>query len=287
MKTLSRVGIISIFCLVFFAGQLFAANLNENPNGFPSGPHFNLNIIGKKDGFTCPAPEYDGYGNQIYGNVIYVPENGTDIRIVMESGLKGPKSALTITELQVTDWCSGFTVGDTATLRLPKNENGYRVYARVLAKPTYDPYMEINPELIYAQDEFGTDLIFLASLGFNFFETSYGVNSVFRTKGKSTAVNITPIFEWSGDVCYLLDVSDPAYFPKTICGMDTSNPLDGFYDVFAPYVDGACPVGYTAITADCKTYTSQWVFNIADFVGYLWDVDNHGVKLLQVRFYPN
>ena len=28
------------------------------------------------------------------------------------------------------------------------------------------------------------------------------------------------------------------------------------------------------------------LFNIADFVEYLWDIDNSGVKLLQVRFYP-
>ena len=26
--------------------------------------------------------------------------------------------------------------------------------------------------------------------------------------------------------------------------------------------------------------------NVADFVEYLWEVNNQGVKLLQVRFYP-
>ena len=25
-------------------------------NGYPGGPHFNLNLLGKKDHFTCPPP---------------------------------------------------------------------------------------------------------------------------------------------------------------------------------------------------------------------------------------
>ncbi len=38
--------------------------------------------------------------------------------------------------------------------------------------------------------------------------------------------------------------------------------------------------------AYCKEYTDEWVFNIADFAQYFWDIDNNGLKLLQVRFYP-
>ena len=38
-------------------------------NGFPSGSHFNLNIIGKKAEFACPGAEYDLAGNQLYGGV--------------------------------------------------------------------------------------------------------------------------------------------------------------------------------------------------------------------------
>ncbi|MDH4268270.1 MAG: hypothetical protein OEW45_21810 [Deltaproteobacteria bacterium] len=285
MKKLSVVGIILIVGSVFLAGQLLAADVN--PNGFPSGPHFNLNIIGKKDAFICPPPEFDAYGNQVYGNVIFVPETGTNIRILMESGRKGPKSAPSITTLQVTDWCTGFLAGDSATLRLPKNENGYRVYARVLAKPTDDPTMQINPGLDYVQDEFGTYLIFLGTVGFNSVTTSYGLNMVGRSKGKSTAIDITPIFGWTGDVCYVTDPGNIEYSAKPICGKDTSDPLDGTYDDFVSSPDGTtCPEGYTLITAYCKTYTG-WVFNMADYVGYLWDLDNNGTKLLQVRFYPN
>jgi hypothetical protein len=40
-------------------------------------------------------------------------------------------------------------------------------------------------------------------------------------------------------------------------------------------------------TVYCNEYVDEWVFNIGDFVEYLWNLDNNGVKLLQVRFYPN
>ncbi len=44
--------------------------------------------------------------------------------------------------------------------------------------------------------------------------------------------------------------------------------------------------GYELVPIWCTYYDEEWVFNIADFVEYLWDVNNTGVKLLQVRFYP-
>ena len=80
-------------------------------NGFPSGEHYNLNIIAKKDNFTCPEPEYDPCNVQIFGNVIFIPRVQDDdrITILMESGKKGPKNPKgpkAETDLQVIDWCS-------------------------------------------------------------------------------------------------------------------------------------------------------------------------------------
>jgi len=100
-------------------------------NGYPSGPHYNLNLIGKKDNFSCPPPQYlviadiNGDGDidqivgscdagdiceQVYGNVIFMPrnENGAadPISITIESGRKGPKSKPGTTEYEVTDWCT-------------------------------------------------------------------------------------------------------------------------------------------------------------------------------------
>jgi hypothetical protein len=48
--------------------------------------------------------------------------------------------------------------------------------------------------------------------------------------------------------------------------------------------DGILP--YISVVAQCKTYDNEWVFNIADFVGYLWNLDTTGTYVIQVRFYP-
>ncbi len=40
------------------------------------------------------------------------------------------------------------------------------------------------------------------------------------------------------------------------------------------------------VTGELKTYTDEWIFNIPELYEYWWDYDNHGQKLLQVRFYP-
>lgn len=51
-------------------------------------------------------------------------------------------------------------------------------------------------------------------------------------------------------------------------------------------VDG---IYYESVTAWCNHYESKWVFNIADFVGLLFDIEgpsNSGASVIQVRFYP-
>ncbi len=325
MRSTVKVSLVTFLALALLAGQIIAAepklksgpnynNMNTSQlhngldvtinklvgNGFPSGPHYNLNIIGKKGSFTCPSQEYDVNGNPVYGNVIFVPEVTNDdpllqdpAQIVFESGLKGPKSAPTITELQVRDWCSGFLGTGSATLLLPKNEAGYDVYARALAKPTNNPNVMIDPSLVWLQDEYGNDLYYLGTLGsVDYF--SWGTNTFYRKKGNSPGLDITPLFEYTGEVCYLTMPPDTSgYTVKPLCGLDTSIPADGIYEDivladFVTYPTTGCPTSsYVLIpTGYCKTYSESWVFNVADFVQYLWGLDNNGVKLLQVRFYP-
>jgi hypothetical protein len=256
-----------------------------NPNGFPSGEHHNLNIIGKKPEFTCPDQEYDEFGNPIYGNVVFVPQNGEGIQILMQSG-KGKKAAA-IPTLQVIDPCTSAFDGNEAVLQLPKNEAGYDVYARPLATPTDNPDMNIMPDLIAVEDEAGNDLIYLGLVTDNGFETPYV--SFTRKKGKSKAVDITGLFEWTGDVCYFTqDYCDPDLgcdATMELCCTDAD--MDGIYESCLPKeVDVECPEGTMQVTAFCNSYTDEWVFNIGDFVTYLWDIENNGLKLLQVRFYP-
>jgi hypothetical protein len=292
MKNFFSTLVIILALILFMANQAGATKPGHdtNPNGFPSGEHYNLNMIGKKAEFNCPEQKYDELGNPIYGNVIFIPENGEDIRILMESG-KG-KKAEAITELRVTDNCTGtFDNNNEAIMQLPKNENGYRVYARALATPTGEPTINISPDLVAVEDEFGNDLYYLGLVTDDGFETEF--ISFTRKKGKSKAVEITGLFQWSGDVCYF-ETPEEGYDSevRNCCTPGDSNG-DGIIDINEyvncrePLIDELCLLTEDDITAYCNVYSNHWVFNIADFVTYLWETNNNGVKLLQIRFYPN
>lgn len=112
----------------------------EWSNGFPSGPHYNLNIHGKKADYTCDS--------EPGGGSIFVPEYGTsEIQYIQNK-----KSS--ITELTVLDKCAEQFDGDAAQVQLPKGK--YQVYARILAKPTkHDEPREVSffPKLIEACDD--------------------------------------------------------------------------------------------------------------------------------------
>jgi hypothetical protein len=88
-------------------------------NGFPSGPHFNLNIHGKNNDYICtPEPG---------GGSVFVPEYGdSEIQIIQNK-----KSS--ISELTVHDKCAEAFDGDPVQVQLPAGH--YQVYARIIAKP--------------------------------------------------------------------------------------------------------------------------------------------------------
>lgn len=198
----------------------------------------------------------------------------------MQSGTG--KRAAEISTLKVTDPCTSSIDGNPAIVQIPKNDLGYKVYARTLATPTGNPSMKIIPDLVAVEDEFGNDLVYLGLVTSNGFETPYA--SFTRNKGQSKAQDITGLFEWSGNICY---------FSSSYC-IDTCTTTSlcctpgitlGTYDSCTPKID-FCPLGTVEVTAYCTTYIDEWVFNIGDFVTYLWDLENNGLKHLQVRFYP-
>jgi hypothetical protein len=189
-----------VTCLVALPALAVKPGQEVNPNGFPGGEHYTLNIHGKKIDFQCPEPEFDENGNPVYGGSIFIPEDGQGIQIIMESGSSKGKHAATITDFGVKDPCTADFDGDAAVLQLPPNDKGYRVYGRPLAKPTDEPSLQVMPELLAAVDEFGNDLIFLGLVTDKGFESSSEIFT--RKKGKSKAVDITGLFQWSGDVCY-------------------------------------------------------------------------------------
>ena len=287
MKSAMVKGFAILAVVLLFAGSSLAVQPGSdvNPNGFPSGPHFNLNIIGKKAGFTCPAPEIDPLtGATIYGNVVFVPLSGTGIQIMMQSGnVKGKWATTAPTELQAIDPCTSDFDGTPAVIQLPPNASGYKVYARALATPN-PGIMAIVPELAFVQDELGNDLVYLGLVTSTGFVKADG-ETFTRTKGKSVAVPITGLFQWTGTVCYFSEMfCDSQCTSGQLCCTDANS--DGIYGSCVEPVDSICPAGSTLVDVFCRTYTAEWVFNIGDFVNYIWSIDNTGLKLLQVRFYP-
>ena len=283
MKYLLKLALSIVVIAAFAVAPVSATEPGQsvNPNGFPSGEHYNLNIIGKNADFTCPGQEYLS-GAPLYGNVIYVPQKGTDIKILLQSGA-GNKAAA-ITTLQETDPCTAGFDGSPAVVQIPKNTMGYRVYARALAKPTDNPSMQIIPSLASVEDEYGNDLVYLGLVTSNGFETP--LSTFTRQKGKSTAVNITGMFEWTGDVCYFNSTYCLTPEQCTTTALCCTIDANALYQNCTVKVGDLCPLGTVDTTAYCRSYSNEWVFNIGDFVTEVWGIDNNGLKLLQVRFYP-
>jgi hypothetical protein len=138
------------------------------------------------------------------------------------------------------------------------------------------------------QDEDGNDLLYLGLV------TKDGIKTptftVTRKKGKSKAVEISGMFQWSGTVCYF-DEPESFESSSTVCCVDSD--VDGVLDECTPAtVDtstelSTCAEGSTELTTYCKSFTSEWIFNAADYITMLMESNNNGVKLLQIRFYPN
>ena len=216
MKQWTRNAVLSLTLVTASAlmWQPLLAHAGNNllGNGFPSGPHFNLNILGKQEGFTCPS-QADYLAGTPDQNVIYVPQVGSEISILMESGAKGPKSNPALETLKVTDWCSQTLDGDAATMMLPKSADGYAVFAWIRGKPgdAGGPTFEFTGrEFDLVQDEFGNDLIVLGLIT----ETGivdYAGNTLQRWdgsgkgKGGLKAKDISALFQFTGTACAIND----------------------------------------------------------------------------------
>ena len=90
----------------------------EMSNGYPSGAHFNLNIHGKKDVYNCdPSPG---------GKSVFIPEYGTST-LQYVSNMKS-----SVTEFTAIDRCAEAFDGDRAKVQIPKEDEGYYVFATVV-----------------------------------------------------------------------------------------------------------------------------------------------------------
>jgi len=111
-----------------------AAAIAQPRNGAPSGPHFNLNILGKEQ---CPTDPMTN-GN---GGVIFVLLNGGDVATNLTGKLASNISKVNKIFLQESP-DNTFNVLDGnacdkngALFELPNPTNGYTIWARALGTP--------------------------------------------------------------------------------------------------------------------------------------------------------
>jgi hypothetical protein len=286
--------------------------LIPRPNGFPAGPHYNLNIHGKQAGYACN--ETPGGGS------VFVDEYGP-ATIQYVSNKKG-----SLTELMVLDPCA--VNGGTAKVQLPYEADGYYVFARILGKPNNsskdgDPSSVIlYPNVViqacndtgYNTTAFGNLTSCddpLLALGLIVQNQVYLAQNetyvrfdpaVTKGKGKSVATDITALFTYVGWVVHpdldVWPVGDPdGQITQEDVPADASNttlyPGIDSYDINEPigFIDVEEWLMYQADQTPPMAWyfnvdDGMWIFNIADLVVTEQGLVNDGTKLLQIRFYP-
>ena len=269
-------------------------------NGYPSGPHENLNIHGKSY-FTCDSTEG--------GNSVFISEYG-DSTVSYVTNRKS-----TVTELTVIDKCAEAFDGDPATVQLPYESEGFYVFAAVHAKPNNGSNGDkssviLSPNLVRqacndttetTNPDFPTytecpddNLLALGLIvGDNVYEaTDVGlvrfIDEDAKGNGKSTGTDITDLFKWTGWVYDasldlngdgVIDIYD---VPMTYDLSNGDELPDGIIDEveFDNWLNDQIAEGLATY------YEDEWILNIADLVVSDQNIDNDGVKLLKLRFYP-
>lgn len=271
----------------------------EFSNGYPSGPHYNLNIHGKSD-FVCDSSEG--------GHSVFISEYG-DSTITYITNKKS-----SVTALVALDKCAEDFDGDPVKVQLPYEPKGYYVFATTKAKPNNGRYSEessvilsqnivreacddtdpVNPDFpTYTEcpDDtllalgliVGENLYVATDVGFVRFD---GQND--KGKGKSKAVDITNLFMWTG---WFYDPSLDANSDGVINESDV--PLDYDLSINGGNEDGIIDsnefnnwIAYQESMGMATYYENEWILNVAELVSTDQPISNDGIKLLKVRFYP-
>jgi len=209
----------------------------ENSNGFPSGPHFNLNIHGRD--IPWNGCEDVNFPNEL-GKNINVPLRTFGLDPLPQIEFITNNKKTDVTTLSVLDNCTQYvhpSDSDPARILLPKNPaepekpGGYYVYSRILAKPNHGDLLPQsnarlfpNLDLLTVCNEIVVDSDFkdltdcddvILALG----QITAGgsvldpdgetllrfdpdqKNKQGKQTGKSKAVDMTGMFYWKGVVC--------------------------------------------------------------------------------------
>ena len=320
------VSVVLVGILIFAALPVMAAKPDGKngtkdviamSNGFPSGPHFNLNIHGKDPStFTVPDPlPAPPYGGSIFVTEYSLWDPIGDEFIEETIQYQSSKRA-SVTGLEVWDaWTQAFD-GDPAVVKLPYEPLGFYVFARILGKPQNGKNDDGKSNIIlksntlvdlqnFVDDGDGGEvpigLITKDSVYYAGYEAFYRFEQPeAKGKGKSKARDITNLFLYTGWVIDpILDIW-PEGDPPGDGIIDDNDVPSNAWDLASAYDDVAEGgngdsiiqidewLAYNAALATPLAwyFTQEWIFNIADLVITEQGLVNDGTKLLQLRFYP-
>ena len=318
LVTASMVSGISVALAAKSPDQGKPLDVIARSNGLTSGPHFNLNIHGKKDGFT--GDDTSG------GHSVFVGLSGNStIEYVSNKKSKD-------TELYAIDKLAECFDGTPARIYLPYNINndngepvsaeGYYVFGRILGTPNNGSDDSASSIMIWPtfvvqscnstgedDDTFGTfrDCVSAGDLALGLITASGNLYTAEKEefvrfpqpepekgKGKSKAKEITQLFKWSGYVTdnISLDTSGPDGEPDGyINEYDVPMSYDGSVPNTTPdgIIDEAELINWLedlVLMGEAVKYTDEWIFDIADLVIAGQTITNDGTKLFEIRFYP-
>jgi len=196
---------------------------NYNGNGAPSGPHYNLNLIGMEKGKNPDANMENGNGHRIFVQMSKTDRVTT--RILLQEG------DFAVIDPDGTDGTARFQLPNPD----PDNDGWteYSVYLRVLGKPGGDIIMDTCATDPLTGEEVCSDLKVVKVR-----ETGHG-----KQKFENVSKELLYIYAW---VCIEVD----------------------------PF------------TGDCIAWEYMRVPLFSDVLeDYLWQYDNNGVRIVQLRFY--
>lgn len=293
----------------------------ERSNGFPSGPHFNLNMHGRPCDWTGdPDPGGKSLFIGLSGNstIEYVSNkksSATDLYAIdplAECFAPDYDPARVFLPYKIDD-------GNGGTI----DAQGYYVFGRILGSPNKGSQGEsrilIWPTFVVQScnctgdpDDFGDLRDCLdaeGDLALGLITSSgnlYGAQQEEfvrfpdpepeKGKGKSKAKEITQLFKWSGYVTdnTSLDTSGPYGDPDgyldehdvPIIWDTPGDPYNGNGNGIIDEFELINWLDYLVSIGEAIKYTDKWIFDIADLVIAGQTVTNDGTKLFQVRFYP-
>ena len=223
--------------------------LAKKPGTDFNGPHYNLNLIGKDK--EMPG-DYDNPDR----HTMFVPLDTTGMTIDLEEPYNLEKETLPGIKIEMTQGEEFAMIDGNATDGYGAFEIGagkYHVYIAVKAKsPKYeDPYTNITG-WVEAYDNLGQLWYYL------------DVGDVQIKKGKNSWTDATELFfvdtiEDAFGYLNWLEVEDMWVF-------DYMAGLDTWYE-------------------DMAAIGEEGAYDLSD-LAYFWQFDNHGNKMIQIRFYP-